>query len=179
MANNNQHLDKVKAKAKEVAKEDFDRAASVAKSAARSGAYLYPIRGIIYFLTHRELWRPLASKLIPTLTLSVAVTVLMFVFTYVPQVAILFFTSGPLAPLTAVTLILSESSTIINMLSRNFIVQDALIDVFDGTLLAKNQGDIVAEGRQLKSGGDAVARLGKLAKRPFERFTLKSIIRYV
>merc|ERR1712098_1018617 len=64
-------MDKTKAKAKEVAIEDFNKAKALAQSAAKSGAYLYPIKGIFYFLSHRSLWKPLLSKLVPTLSLSV------------------------------------------------------------------------------------------------------------
>ena len=44
--------------------------------------------------------------------------------------------------------------------------------------MEKNQANIVAEGRDLKSGGDAVSRLGKIVKKPFMKFTPKAIIRY-
>src|ERR1700761_3837896 len=38
--------------------------------------------------------------------------------------------------------------------------------------------DVVSEGRQIKSGSDSVARLGKMIKKPFTRFTPKALIRY-
>lgn len=47
------------------------------------------------------------------------------------------------------------------------------------TLVSRNQTELVAEGRQIKSGGrDPMGKLGKLAKRPFEKFTPQAIIRY-
>lgn len=103
----------------------------------------------------------------------------MFLFTYLPQLAILVFVNGPLAVFTTVLLILNESSTIINIISRNFLLQDALLDTFDGTLVAQNATDIVSEGRQLKSGSDPIARLGKILKSPFSKFTPKALVRYV
>ncbi len=105
----------------------------------------------------------------------------MFVFAYVPQLAVLFFVDGPVAPFSAILLTLNESSTIINVLSRNFIIQDALVDTFDGVLVAKNQTAMLTEGRQLKSGrsGDPMSKHGKMLKSPFERFSPKAIIRYV
>ena len=45
------------------------------------------------------------------------------------------FTSGPVAAVTAALLTLSESSTIINLLARSFLMQDALLDTFDATLV--------------------------------------------
>jgi hypothetical protein len=56
----------------------------------------------------------------------------MFFFTYLPQAAVLALFNGPLAALTTVLLVFSESSTIFNVLSKNFFIDDALIDTFDG-----------------------------------------------
>lgn len=105
----------------------------------------------------------------------------MFVFTYIPQVAVLVFVNGPLAAFTTVLLILSESSTLINIITRNFVLADALVDTFDGVLVSKNQTEIVSEGRELKSGNfkDPIGKLGKMVKSPFEKFTPKALVRYV
>jgi hypothetical protein len=182
--------------------EDFNKAKDLAQSAAKSGAYLYPIKvswswrlwidllnrapsdapqGIFYFLSHRTLWKPLLSKLAPTMTLSVGVVSFMFVFAYVPQLAVLVFVNGPLAAFSTALLTLSESSAIITFLSRRFLIQDTLVDTFDGVLLARNQTAVVAEGRQLKAGnfGDPIGKLGKLLKSPFDNFSTKSLVRYV
>jgi hypothetical protein len=134
---------------------------------------------VYFFISHRDLWKPLTSKLAPTLTLSVGITTFMFVFAYLPQMAVMAFTSGPIAAITAALLTLSESSTLINLLSRTFLVEDALIDTFDGTLLTRECTNLVEGGRQIKSGGDNIARLGKLIKKPFARFTPNAIIRYL
>ncbi|KAH8601780.1 hypothetical protein B0O99DRAFT_200420 [Bisporella sp. PMI_857] len=174
-------IDSAKAKAKEVAIEDFNKAKALAHSAAKSGAYLYPIKGIFYFLSHRSLWKPLLSKLIPTMTLSVGVIAFMFIFAYLPQLAVLIWVNGPLAAFTTILLTLSESSTLITILSRTFIIQDALVDTFDGVLVSKHQTGVVSEGRQLKSGNfnDPIGKLGKLLKSPFEKFTPKALVRYL
>lgn len=67
--------------------------------------------------------------------------------------------------MTTAILVLSESSTLISILSRSFLLDEALLDVFDGTLLARNEAGVVAEGRELKSSGDPISKLGKLIKR--------------
>lgn len=103
----------------------------------------------------------------------------MFFFTYLPQLAVLVFVNGPLAVVTTVLLILSESSTIVNVVSRNFFLQDALLDTFDGTLVSRNATGIVSEGRELKPGRDPIARLGKILKSPFQKYSPKALIRYV
>jgi len=46
------------------------------------------------------------------------------------------------------------------------------------TLVSKNMTNIVSEGRQITSGSDSMARLGKLVKKPFAKFTPKALIRY-
>jgi len=172
-------VETVQNKAREVAQEDFDKAKVLFKDASRSGSYLYPIKGIFYFASHKSLWKPLLSRLVPTIGLSVGVVASMFAFTYVPQLAVLVFVNGPLAVFTTVILILSESSTIISILSRNFLLQDALLDTFDGTLVARDATNIVSEGRELKSGRDPMARLGKIIKTPFSGFSPKAIVRYL
>jgi len=181
MSSSSSAIDNAKTRAKEVAIEDYNKGKELVTSAAKSGAYLYPLKGFIYFFTHRSLWKPLASKLIPTLTLSAGVVAFMFIFTYLPQLAVLVWVNGPLAAFTTILLTLSESSTIINLLSRTFLIQDALVDTFDGVLVARNKSEIVAEGRQLKPGNfnDPINKLGKLLKSPFEKFTPTAIIRYV
>lgn len=138
------------------------------------------IKGIFYYVSHRSLWSPLAHKLAPTLSLGFGVTTFMFVFTYLPQAAIMAFTSGPLAAVSAALLVLSESSTLTMVLSKALIIEESLIDTFDGTLVERGQPELVAKDRQLKGGGagDVIARLGKLASRPFAKFTPKAIIRY-
>lgn len=120
--------DRVKA----TAQEEATRIKDLSVEAARSQAYLYPIRGILYFASHRALWKPLGSKLIPTLTLGVSVLAGMFFFTYLPQAALMALFEGPLAAISTALLVLSESSTIFNVMAKNFLVEDALIDTFDG-----------------------------------------------
>ncbi|KAJ5935457.1 hypothetical protein N7466_005004 [Penicillium verhagenii] len=146
----------------------------------RSGAYLYPFKGIIFFATHKDLWGPFTARAGRTISLGLGVTSFMFFFTYVPQMAIMAFTSGPLAAISAAVLVLSESATLTNIFSRSFLVEDALIDTFDGTLIARNQESLVAQGRQVKpqSGSrGAVARLGKIFSRPFAKFKPQVLLR--
>ena len=103
----------------------------------------------------------------------------MFVVAYVPQMAVMAFTSGPVAAVTAALLTLSESSTLINLLSRTFLIQGALVDTFDGTLVSRECTDLVSDGREIKGGKDPIARLGKLISSPFAKFTPNALIRYV
>jgi hypothetical protein len=136
------------------------------------------LQGIFYFFTHPALWKPLRSKLIPYFTLYSGVLGSMFFFTYLPQLAIMAFVNGPLAVFTTALLILNESATITGIVSKNYLLQEAILDTFDGTLVARNSAGIVAEGREVKAGGDAIQRLGKVIKNPFKRFSVNEVVRY-
>ena len=103
----------------------------------------------------------------------------MFLVAYIPQAAVMAFTSGPVAAISAALLTLSESSTLINLLSRTFLIEEAIIDTFDGTLLSRDCTNLVEGGRQISASGDNVARLGKLIKKPFAKFTPNAIVRYL
>ncbi|KAL2161194.1 hypothetical protein VTH06DRAFT_8413 [Thermothelomyces fergusii] len=166
-------------KTQEVAKDDYDKAKFLLNDAAKSGSYMYPIKGIFYFIRHPELWKPLRANLLPYLTLYSGVLGAMFFFTYLPQLAVMAFASGPLAVFTTALLILNESSTITGILAKNYLLHDAMLDTFDGTLLARNRGDVVAEGREVKTRGDSIERLGKALKKPFERLSTDELVRYV
>ncbi|KAI3398603.1 hypothetical protein diail_8951 [Diaporthe ilicicola] len=169
-------VDSVAARAGEVGKEDFDKARILVNDAARSGSYMY---GIVYFVSHRALWRPFLSKLGPTLALSAGVLAGMFAFTYLPQLAVLVLVEGPLAVFSTVLLVLNESSTLVSTISKTWVLQEALLDTFDGTLVARNSADLVKGGREIKSGSDPIAKLGKIIRSPFEKFTPSALIRYV
>lgn len=56
----------------------------------------------------------------------------MFFFTYLPQAAVLAVFNGPLAALSAALLVLSESSTIFMALAKGLLVEESLINTFDG-----------------------------------------------
>lgn len=75
-----------------------------AESAVSSGAWMYPIRGIFYLVSRPKLLQPLLPTLGTALLVSVGVLVGMFFVTYLPQVAVLAFVSGPLGESTLVRL---------------------------------------------------------------------------
>jgi hypothetical protein len=135
------------------------------------------MQGILFFSYHKDLWRPFISRAVQTIGLGLGVTTAMFFFTYVPQVTIMAFTSGPLAPFSAALLVLSESSTITNFLARSFVLNDALTDTFDGTLVARGHTELVAKGRQVNASGGAVSRLGRMLNRPLERMRPSALVR--
>ncbi|TQS35482.1 hypothetical protein Golomagni_04097 [Golovinomyces magnicellulatus] len=166
---------------------DLNKFQTLVRSTIKSEAYMYPVKpltiyeGILYFLANRSLWKPLFSQLIPMIGLSISVVVFMFFFTFVPQLAVLTLVNGPLAIFTTVFLTLSESSVIINFLAKSFLLHETLLDIFDGVLVLKNQSGLLKEVRELKIGhfNDPIAKLGKLAYSPFQRFSLETFIKYL
>jgi len=165
-------------KAQEVVKEDFEKAKVLVSDAAKSQSYLYPIKGIFYFVSRPTIWKPLLKQILPTVGMSIAVVSLMFFFTYLPQVSILVFVNGPLAVFTTVLLILNESSTIIDFIAKNWLLKEAVLDTFDGVLIEQGETELVKEGREVKSDEDGRERLGKILKSPFGGLSLKALLRY-
>ena len=147
-------------------------AATLAVDGARSRSYFFPVRGVFYLVQHTNLWPPVLKLILPCTALSAVVVSLMFFFTYVPQAAILTLVNGPAGPFSAIALVLSESSTIINWIARTFLLQDALVDLFDATLVGQKQEKLVENGRELKQGNSdgGVSRLGKAFRKPVQRY---------
>ena len=81
----------------DIARERVLHAAQEGKQAISSRSYIYPPLGILYFARHPSLWPPVLSRILPCLALNVGVLVPMFLFTYIPQAAVLSFTDGPFA----------------------------------------------------------------------------------
>lgn len=157
--------------ATDLARERTLHAVAVSKQAAASKAFLYPPLGAIYLLYHPSLWPPVLKRLLPCVALSAGVITTMFLFTYVPQAAVMSLMNGPMGPINAVALVLSESSTIINLLARSFVLQGALVDIFDATLVCEGQESLVENGRELKAGSrhDGAKKLGKALMQPMQK----------
>ncbi|KZS96996.1 hypothetical protein SISNIDRAFT_406774 [Sistotremastrum niveocremeum HHB9708] len=156
--------------------------AHVSSDAVTSRAYFYPPLGLIYFITHPSLWAPLRANILPCLLLSFGVIVPMFLFTYLPQAAILSLLNGPLGPINAAALVLSESAFIVTTVAKSFLLEHALLDVFDATLVSEGQEALVSKGRELKpgkSGLEGVKKLGKSISKPLQKFSPEHIIQYV
>ncbi|EED20171.1 conserved hypothetical protein [Talaromyces stipitatus ATCC 10500] len=161
---------------KTIAKSEIERISSLTYRAIKSGAYLYPFHGIIYLLSHRTLWSPLRSRLVPTLMLGIGITTAMFFLTYIPQMTLLAFTSGPfVAPISAALLVINESSAITGFFAsrgmffgldgqgKSSSTSSVTLDAFDATLMLKGHEALVRGGREIKSpaaDNNILSRLG-------------------
>lgn len=101
-------------------------------------------------------------------------------FTYLPQMAILAIFTGPLAPLVALVVVGAESLLILSFLARALFLEPALTHVFDATLQAAGQTQLVRDGKARAAAQSSVAKgvQGALVK-PLQAFSKDGIARYV
>jgi hypothetical protein len=106
--------------AKSILVEELTGTVTIAKEAVLSGGWSYPIRGIIYFVSHPSLYRAVAPVIFKCVLMSIGITLALFIFTYLPQVAFCALFSGPLAFVAAATMVLSEAYAVILVMSKVF-----------------------------------------------------------
>lgn len=96
-----------------------------------STSWLYPFKGVYFFLTHREFWPLITRRLIPLTILSIVVLGFLFTFAYLPQVAFLAIFHGPAAFFNGAILVLGEGQIVIQLLFEAFLIDETCVDVFD------------------------------------------------
>ncbi|KAF8523751.1 hypothetical protein BU17DRAFT_74925 [Hysterangium stoloniferum] len=155
--------------------------AVIGEEALTSKTYIYPLLGVAYFLSHPSLYPPLASRIIQCMLLTAVVTSTMFFVTYIPQAAVLTLVNGPFGSISAIALVLSESTTITTFIAKAFLLDGALTDLFDATLVSKGLEALVSRGREIKPGPDrqGVEKLGKALIQPMQRFAPSLLIDYI
>jgi len=161
--------------------ERASHVATLSKDAVTSRTYLYPPLGVVYLLRHPLLWAPIATRLLSCALLSIGVLTLMFLLTYLPQAAVLTMINGPLGPTNAAFLVLSESTFLTTVLAKAFVLQNALLDIFDATLVCEGQEFLVAKGREVKPGGRhaGLKKLGGMVSKPVQRVSPAAIAEYL
>jgi len=109
------------------------RAASVLQPIRNvvSASFLYPFKGIYYFLSHREFYPLFGRQLIPLTVISIVILGLLFIFAYVPQALFLLIFHGPTAWFNAVFLVLGEGQVLVALLFEAFMIDETLVNVFD------------------------------------------------
>ena len=138
-------------------------------------------QGIIYFCAHPFLYPLLRARLIPCFLLSLFVLFSLFLWTYLPQVALLALFHGPLAWVNAAFLVLGEGAAIIALLFEAFLVDETLVDVFDAVLINEGLGDLVFRGRLLQPDGTTpVKQLGKpIRSAVYSPFSFRQIVEFI
>lgn len=89
------------------------------------------IKGIYYSVRNPSLFVTIKSQIYKSMTLSLVVTLLFFALFYIPQVAILAFTTGPLAFIGAIPLVLGEAAVTSRFLAKGLWLSDAQEKLFD------------------------------------------------
>ena len=135
----------------------------------------------MYYSTHRFLWPLFKTRLLPIVLLSAFIYVILFLFTYLPQVAFLSIFQGKSAWINGAFLVLGEGAAIVAALFEAFFVDETLVDIFDAVLVNEGHEDLVTTSRVLyPQGDDVVQRLGKPTKSAvYAPFSLRQIIEFV
>ncbi|CAK9437470.1 uncharacterized protein LODBEIA_P18480 [Lodderomyces beijingensis] len=81
-------------------------------SIIRSGSYIYPFQGFLYFWKHPKIWPLYLTVLIPQLMITMTIYSLMFIFIYPAQLVVYMLLTGPLGMVFAWYSIYWTSSTI-------------------------------------------------------------------
>lgn len=151
------------------------------------------MQGISYFLARPFLWPLLRARFLTAVILSIVVLLVLFTFTYLPQVAFLALFHGIAgAWFNGTILVLGEATVIVAILFEAFFVDETQVDIFDATLVAEGYEDLVREGRPVAPAIDAadtdegvvrlepVQRLGHPTMTAcFSPFSLRQIVEYI
>ncbi|KAG8629328.1 hypothetical protein KVT40_003193 [Elsinoe batatas] len=139
-------------------------------------------QGIYHFALNRSLWPLLQAKLIPLAILSLFVTLILFLFAYLPQVALLavFHRAGS-AWVNGTFLVLSEASLVVSLFFEAFFVDKTQVDIVDAVLVARGHRDFVANTRPIDAEEtDCVKCLGPRDKgAEYYPFSLRQIVELV
>ncbi|KAJ3890616.1 hypothetical protein GG344DRAFT_49110 [Lentinula edodes] len=152
---------------------------TIVKDSILSGAWIYPVHGIFYFISHPSLYHSIQPVLIKCLFISGGITTGMFVFTYLPQVAFCAIFSGPFAFAAAAVMVLGESYALVMMATKMFILEDAQDKLFDAVLLQQGHEALVSSDRPVKSSRSGIKTIGKSVTKPLNRFSKDGLIRYI
>jgi len=104
-------------------------------------SWLYPVKGIFYFLGHPRFWPLFKGRLVAIVLLSLFAYSLLFTFAFLPQVAVLAIFHGPAAWVNGLVLTLGEGSAIIALLFEAFFVDASLLSRQPRSQLTRRAGN--------------------------------------
>ncbi|TKA66701.1 hypothetical protein B0A55_07969 [Friedmanniomyces simplex] len=149
-----------------------------------SPAFLYPLKGIWYFATHRYLHPLLRSRLLPLTLLSTCILAILFLTAYLPLVAFLalFHYSGS-AWVNGTFFILGIGTLLTSMLFEALFVDGTQVDIFDAVMVAEGYEHLVKDRRPVADNideSDPVKRIGPREKgATFAPFSFRQIIELI
>lgn len=115
--------------------------------------------------------------IVKSLIASAVIFGLLMFLTYVPQMAILAVVSGPLAPILALFVVGAESAFLLALLARPLFLEPALTQVFDNTLRARGQAELVKSGKT--RGRSATASVESALVKPLQILSTGGLVRYL
>lgn len=123
----------------------------------------------------------LRARLLPIVLLSAFIYVNLFLWTYLPQVALLHIFHGPAAWINGAVLVLGEGQVIIALLFEAFLVDETLVDIFDSVLINEGLQDLVGQARVLYTDAEDPAKmLGKPTKTAiYSPFSFRQIVEFI
>lgn len=133
------------------------------------------------------------------MALSIGITILFFALLYLPQVAFLAFTSGPLAFIGAIPVVLGEAAVTSRVLTKALWLSDAHDKLFDTVrpfLLNQNvvrilehlqvlarqpsAAPLIERAKSLtKTSSGRSSKIGQLLLKPVSRFSPAELVRYM
>ncbi|RPD59082.1 hypothetical protein L226DRAFT_465698 [Lentinus tigrinus ALCF2SS1-7] len=163
-------LENVRHEAQETATHGWQAFASL--------SWLWPVRGILFSIMHPEIILSVRHALLKSLVASAVIFGVLAFFTFVPQMAILAIFTGPLAPIIALIVVGAESILLISFLGRALFIEPALTHVFDATLAAQGQSQLVRDGKA-RAQSSATRNVGSALVKPLQAFSKDGMIRYL
>ena len=147
-------------------------------------SFVYPLKGIWYFASHRYL-HPLAkTRIVPVILISVCVLTLLFMTAYLPLVAALaiFHIKGS-AWVNATFLILEIGTLVVAVLFEGLFADHTQVDIFDAVMIAEGYEHLVRTKRPVSEDideSDPARRLGARDKGAiYAPFSFRQIFEFV
>lgn len=148
-------------------------------------SFIYPLKGIWYFATHRYLHPLIRNRIIPLTLLSALVLVLLFMTIYLPLVAVMaiFHLSKGSAWANATSLVLGIGTLIVTVLFEALLVDKTQVDIFDAVMVAEGYETLVRTRRPVTEDideADPVRRLGVRERgATFAPFSFRQILEFI
>lgn len=149
-----------------------------------STSFLYPLKGVWYFSTHRYLWPLLKGRIIPLTILATGTLAILFMVLYLPIVIFLkgFHYQGS-AWLNGTIFVLEIGSLLVALLFEALLVDHIQVDVFDAVMVAEGYEHLVKSRRLVSDDideSDPVKRLGPREKgATFAPFSLRQVLEFI
>lgn len=147
-------------------------------------AFIYPLKGVWYFSTHRYLHPLLRGRLVPLSVLSTAILAVLFLVAYLPLVAFLaLFHYNGSAWVNATFFLLEVGMLFITILFEALLVDHTQVDIFDAVMIAEGYEHLVKTKRLVAEDideSDPVKRLsGREKGATFAPFSFRQILEFI